>query len=378
MKNSIVVLMVLAIFIGSCSNEKTQKSPEQQLAERKAELKQLQGDINELENTIAKENPVEKEGIVVRTEKIQGQPFEHFFQTTGYVEPVEEAFISPEINGQIKEIFVKEGERITKGQKLLRLNTSVTESSINEVKTSLGLAKIVFEKQKALWDREIGSEIEYLQAKNNVESLESKLETLNSQLDMAMVKSPIDGLVDEIFVKKGEMAMPGIQLMQVVNLIELYINADVSENYLGTIKEGELVEISFPAFPHYKEQLPIYRLGNVINPQNRTFRLQLKMDNANEKLKPNILAMIQIRDFYTDNAIVIPSMLIRKDLKGDYVYVVQNIDGKLMAAKRYVQTGRSSDSRTMIAQGLNIGDMIITEGYQMVSDGVRVKQELAQ
>ncbi len=373
MKKNILIILAIA-FMGFACQQKAKDTTDKtaELASSKAELKTLQEKIRLLESQLAEEDHREQ-GILVRTQPLKPTTFEHFFEASGYVEAVEAAYISPEINGQVKQIYVKEGQRVKKGQELIRLNTSIVENSIKEVETALELAQTIFKKQKALWDKEIGSEIEYLQAKNNVESLESKLATLRSQLDMALITSPFDGIIDEIFVKTGELAIPGVQLMQLVNLSEVFINADLSETFLGAIKTNDMVDVSFPAYPDLKMVLPIFRLGEVINPQNRTFTMQLRTDNPNEKLKPNMLAIIKVRDFITENALVVPSILIRKDLKGEFIYIVERTKNGQFAAKHYITSGRSYNDLTMITKGLNPDDELVTEGYQIVTDGVRVK-----
>ena len=311
--------------------------------------------------------------ILVVAKELSYQPFEHYFEAHGSVESISEAFISPEINGQIKEVKVREGNRVQKGQLLVVLNTSITENTIEEVKTSLELANTVYEKQKRLWDQQVGSELQYLQAKNNKEALESRLKTLQAQLDMAYIRSPIDGIVDEIFSKKGELAIPGMQLMQIVNLSNLYINAEISESYLSMINKGDIVKLTFPSYPDLEMDVPIHRVGNVINPQNRSFTIQLKINNRQEMLKPNILAIIKIMDFSTESALVVPTIILKQDIKGTYMYVADKDDDGYHARKVYVETGISYQDKSIIVNGLKPGQKIITKGYNLVSDGTKIK-----
>jgi RND family efflux transporter MFP subunit len=248
----------------------------------------------------------------------------------------------------------------------------VTKSQIEELQSSLDYARIVFEKQKRLWDQNIGSEIQYLEAKNNVESLENKLKVLNAQMAMAKITSPVDGVVDDIERKEGEMAMPGMPMMQVVNLDQVYINADVAETYLTSIYAGEQVRVAFPAYPDLELEVPIHRKGNVINPNNRTFTVQLKLANPDKMLKPNILSRIFINDFSSDEALTVPAAVVKQDLIGSYVYVIENNEDKLVARKAYVETGLSYANETMILKGIEPGQKIIINGYNQVSDGTAV------
>jgi len=166
--------------------------------------------------------------------------------------------------------------------------------------------------------------------------------------------------------------MPGGMLMRVVNLDEIYINADVSESYISMINEGAIVKVNFPVYPEMLMEVPIYRKGNVINPNNRTFSIQLKVKNPDRLLKPNILSVIHINDFSADSAMVIPSILIKQDITGSYLYTMQQIESKWIAKKVYVTPGQSYLDKTMVVAGLKPGQQIIVEGYNQVSDGSEV------
>ena len=300
------------------------------------------------------------------------RPFHHYFQVSGTVNVVEQAYISPEINGQIKEVLVEEGDDVIKGQLLAKLNTSITENTIEEVKTQLKLANTLFEKQEQLWNKNIGSEVQYLQAKNNMEALQAKLKTLEAQLNMAYIKSPIDGIVDLINIEVGELAMPGFQLMQIVNLDKMKIFAEVSEKYLPVIKKGDIVDIRFPSFPDIDLRVPVSRTGNIVNPGNRTFPVELRIDNIDGKLKPNILSLLTFLDYHKEDALVVPSIIIKKDIRGEYIYVAKEFEGKTLARKVYIITGRSYNDETLVVSGLNAGDKVIFEGYSLVTDGSEV------
>jgi membrane fusion protein (multidrug efflux system) len=368
------ILAVLIIFMASCSNQETEQSIKDQITTYKKDVGVMNQKIAELEKKLKTMNSGEEitEKIPVEVETISFKPFNHFIQVSGSAEAVKEAFISPEMAGQIREIYVNEGDYVEKGRLLAKLNSDITESSIVDLESSLALATTVYEKQARLWEQGIGSEIQYLTAKNNKESLSQKLVTLKAQLDMAMVKSPVSGIVDVIYRKKGEMAMPGAQFMQIVNLEELYINADVSESYLSQVNEGETVKVEFPVYPDMSIDVPIYRKGNIINPNNRTFTIQLKLKNADHRLKPNLLSIINIRDFSADSAVVVPSAIIKQDITGSYIYTLQQAGDKLIAKKKYVTPGQFYQDKTMVVEGIQPGQQIIVGGYNEVSDGTEV------
>jgi membrane fusion protein, multidrug efflux system len=377
MRNWIFILAI--VILSSCGAKKAddEKAIRDQISAYKKEIAALNTKVTDLEKQlIVMDTSINNNSIPVEVLELAFKPFKHYIEVSGSAEAVKAAYISPEMGGQIRDIYVKEGDYVEKGKLLARLNTDITESSIKELESALALATTVYEKQERLWSQGIGSEMQYLNAKNGKESLEQKLVTANAQLDMSLLRAPISGIVDKINQKKGELAAPGMMLMQIVNLDEMYINADVSETYLPQVKEGAEVRVQFPVYPDLTLQTPIYRKGNVINPSNRTFQIQLRLSNSNKQLKPNLLAVVQINDFSADSALIVPSILIKQDITGYYVFTAQETDGKWIAKKVYIQPGKSYIDKTMVLSGLSQGERVITKGYNMVSDGseIAVKQ----
>lgn len=367
------------VFITACGNNEDQNGDVQaireQISEYNQQIVEMSRKVSELERKLEElgEIPQNRIRTPVTVTEIIPQPFDHYFKVNASVEAIQEAMISPETNGQIREIPVRKGQRVRKGQVLARLNTSVIENNIAEVKTSLQLAQTVYNRQKSLWEQEIGSEIQYLEARNNYESLQSRLKSLESQLDMAIMRAPFDGIVDEIFAKEGELAMPGSMVMQILNLRNLYVNADVSESFLPMIDPSDKVILRFSAYPDYEEEVPVHRMGNVINPENRTFRLQLRINNPQEKFKPNMVATMSIKSYTADDALVVPSILIKQDTQGHYLYVAdENEEGDLTAQKVYIERGLSGEGRTMIKSGIKQGDLLINQGHNRVNDGALI------
>ncbi|MFW5751798.1 MAG: efflux RND transporter periplasmic adaptor subunit, partial [bacterium] len=296
-----------------------------------------------------------------------------FIRVTGTIEAEKDAFISPEISGQINVIHVEEGQLVNKGQLLISLTTSVIESNIDEVETNLELAREMYKKQKNLWEQQIGSEVQYLQSKNSVKSLEAKLQTLKAQLEMSKIQAPFSGIVNTIFQKEGELASPGMQLLQMVNIENLKVITDVSEKYISDVEEGDEVKVSFPSYPDVSLNLPVVRVSKVIDPNSRTFEIEMKLRNDRGEFRPNLIANVLINVFSSESAYVVPSKILKKDMRGYFLYKAETRDSLNVAVKQYVKPGLSHDEVTMILEGLQKDNKIIVDGYNLVSDGVNVE-----
>lgn len=371
MKNVFRFLTVLLIAGCSASNDGSVK---EQIQNKRAQIEKLQKEIAELEKQIQENDTTEaRNEIAVGIKEIQPEEFHHFITVFGNVEADKYAKISPEMNGQIADILVEEGQRVSKGQLLVTLNTDATESSINEVKTNLELATTTFEKQEILWKQGIGSEMQYLQAKAQKEAAQARLNMLEAQLRMAQITAPFDGLVDKIYLKEGELAAPGVPVVEFVNLSRLKIKADVSEVYIGNVRPGEEVEVTFSSLPDVNLKTKISRTSKVINPSSRTFQIEMDVNNPGEKIRPNMVSTIRINDYSAKNAFVVPSIVVKKDITGDYLYVAkENGQNELVASKKYVKRGMSNEGFTMITEGLASGDKVIVGGSNMVSTGTHV------
>ncbi len=269
-------------------------------------------------------------------------------------------------------IHVLEGQRVHKGDLLVSLNSDITRNAVAEVQNSLDLARTVFLKRQELWDKHIGSEIQYLEAKTNKAALENRLKALQAQLDMAEIRAPFSGIVDKIFKKAGELAVPGLQLMQLVNLRRMRVNAEVAETYLSRIKQGDMIEITFPTYREWRIHVSIARIGQVVSAKNRTVLLQAELDNPQEKLKPNMMATLRCRDFLAPASLVVPAIVIKNDLSGTYLYVVKQQKGKSIASKTYIRTGLTEGNRTMVLDGLAAGERVIVNGYNLVKNNMPV------
>lgn len=371
MRTNIIIIAALLGLV-SCGGEMTLEERKAALEEKKIELAKLKSEVAKMEQELIAEDPSlaeeEEPGILVSVKKIEPEEFSHHFQVNGSIEAVEMANVSPEQGGQIKAILVTEGQRVTTGQTLVQLNTSVLQKSLDEVESGIQLAETVYNRQAALWEKKIGSEIQYLEAKNRLEGLEKKRETLLAQMAMSTIKAPFNGVVDVVHQKVGELAAPGMPVVTVVNMQEMKVKADVSENYVQAVKPNEQVIVEFPSFG-ISTKAPIRSVSNIINPANRAFSVEVRVPNTSGMLKPNGVATLTIIDFEADSALVVPAISIGKDAKGDFLFVVNEEEGEVKATKKYVKTGRTSEGQTMVKEGLTVGDRVVVEGYNEIANG---------
>jgi RND family efflux transporter MFP subunit len=368
----IAIILFVAI-LASCTKTETPETLRAKISELKSKSVEINHNIKELEKKLSQmeTDVLTSMNVPVQVKLLEEGRFEHFFIVNAKIELLEEAQISPEgSGGQIKKIYVQKGQHVSKGDLLVSLNSTILENSIAELKLGLDLTTKIYEKQKSLWEQNIGSELQYLEAKNGKESLEHKLKTLQAQLDMANVKAPFSGIVDEIFLKEGEMASPGRSILYLVNLSKLKVMSDVSESLLPKIKVGDMVVVKFPSYPDMRMQVPINRIGNSIDMKTRTLKVELRIDNVNGQLKPNQIAVLSIKDFESPKAIVVPSIIVKQDSKGEFLFTAtKNETGASIAQKVYIQTGLSFEDQTMVVKGLTAGQNVITAGFNQIGNG---------
>jgi membrane fusion protein (multidrug efflux system) len=369
----LAIFIALSILVGCGSGGSGDTKSE--LDSYRQKVKEYNQKIAELEAELDSESKdsIEISLLPVEVKQISHQIFTRYFEVNGSVEAVEDAFISPEINGQIQSVFVERGARISKGDLLVKLKTDVTEKSIDEIKTSLKLAESIFEKQEDLWEQNIGSEIQYLEARNAKESLEARLATLEKQLELAQIRAPFSGIVDDIMVEVGELASPGMPFIHLVNLSNIRVSARVSEAYLTSVIKGDQVEVRFASYPDMKLRTVVTRLGEVIDQKTRTFILEVELKNPGEKLKPNMLSSLRINDFEEKHALVVPSIILKQDFNGTFLFLANVKDESSTARKVYVEKGITVQDQTQVTDGLSVGDLVILKGYNLVGEGSLVR-----
>ena len=367
-----ILLMSLMVFVTVSCGKKEDNSlagKKAQLATLQKEASTLTAEIQKLQSEIDKLEPNKEQKVkTVSVSPIITENFQHFVEATGRLEAENNVFVSPQTGGALTRVFVKIGDYVSKGQKIATIDNSILRNSIQEVEIQLETAKTIFERQKNLWDQKIGTEVQYIQAKSSVESLERRINTLKSQDGLNVVVSPIAGVVDEVRLKAGEIAAPGIGIVRIVNFSDLKVVANVPDTYAGTISKGDVVKIKFPDLKKEISAKLSY-VSQTINQVSRTFAVEAKVPMTDKSFKPNLTALVTINDQSTGGAVVIPQNYIQNTEQGSIVYIAVTEGNKKIARAKIVKTGLSYDGKIEIKSGLTVGDALITEGYQEIVDG---------
>ncbi len=340
------------------------------LREKRAELKKLTGLVAELETAIAQQDPNRRanEGRLVATAPVERADFRHYVEIQGAVAADDLVSVTSEIAGRIIELTVEEGDNVNRGQLVATLDTEQMQRQYEEIETQLDLASTVFERQKRLWDKNIGSEMQFLEAKNNKERLEKSMETLRVQLSKAKIYAPLSGVVETVNLKSGEVASPGVPIVQILNTSRLKVEADVPENYLRAVKPGEEVTLYFPALDREQTER-VNLIGRTIDPANRTFKVEARVHNSDGLLKPNLLATMKINDFSLEDVVIIPLETVQEEVSGKkFVFVVDQGESGPVAKKVYVNIGQSYEGQVVIQNGLNGDETLILDGGRGLVD----------
>lgn len=323
------------------------------------------GNNNEAETGNQQGTP--EQAVPVTVQEVRPGTFKHFINVQGTVESDKTIMISPKVTGTVQQISVRAGDRVQQGEVLAQLDGEITRSQINEVQTKLDLARDVYERRKKLREQNIGAEIELLQAKNNVESLESQLATLREQYENYNVRTSISGRVSQVMLKVGETVTPQAPVFQISNSEALKVTASVSEAYLSTVEETDSVTVTFPSInEEIRKRIDV--VNEVINPGNRTFGVEVFISSLGDRVRPNMLAKLNINDITRRNVLVVSINNIHHNQDESFVYVAEQADSAWVAKRRIVQTGPVYDGNVIVTEGLQAGDRIITTGDTNVSD----------
>ncbi len=384
MKNIASTILVTLLLV-ACGSDKVQSVEDlvasgdlEQIRAKKAELdtqqQELTSQLKQLEGKIKELDPQEKIPLIT-TFAAKESVFDHYLELQGNVNTKQNLVVYPEYSGQLVRVYVKEGQRVKKGQILAKIDDGGLSQQVAQLQIQADLAKTTFDRQKRLWEQKIGSEIQYLQAKSNYEAQEQSVNQLKNQLGKTLVRAPFSGSIDDVITEQGSVVAAGqSQLFRIVSLRDMYIETDVPERYIKDIVPGKLVQVEFPILATSMEA-KIRQAGNFINPANRTFKVEVAVPNKDNAIKPNLTAKLKINDYTNAKAILIPQSIISENAKGEqYVYTLKDkTENKATAERVIITTGKTDGDLIEILSGLQDGSEIINEGARSVKDGQEVK-----
>jgi len=369
-----IMVLLLAFTFTACgggdTTDGTTEAKQEKLNQLKAQLLTIQEEIKALESDLrsASGAPVGK-SAKVKTGQVTSGVFTHYIEVQGKVDSEQNILVSPKTAGNIVKVYVKKGDQVKSGQMLVQIDDEIIRKSIDEVKTQLDLATVVFNRQKNLWDQKIGTEMQFLTAKANKEALEKRMITLEDQQNMAKVKAPFSGVIDEVMAKEGESAMPGMPLMRLVNPTNNKIVAEFAETYFTRVNPGNEVMLYFPD-QQIEGKSSVRVKSSAINMVNRTFMVEVPSPSvANLVVRPNMVVEVRVKDYEAKSAISVPLNLIQRDETQEFVYLSVKDGNQYKASRRLIKTGMAYRDNVEIVEGLNEGDELVTVGYQNLVDG---------
>jgi len=363
---SIVLIFALAI---SCQSDK-----KTELVKLQKQRDEINGKIAKLQEEIAKTDTtaVKKNLKQVAVMELQPATFDHYIEVQGRLDGEENVDVYAEAMGVVEAVNVRTGQNVSKGQVLARLNDAAAREQLKGLETQYQFIKETFEKQERLWNQKIGSEMQFLQAKNQKEGMESQIASVRKQLDMMSIKSPITGTVEDVSLKIGQAASPAMPAFRVMNFNTLKVKADVAEAYARKINVGDEVIVFFPDLDK-EVKAKVTAASRYINPVNRSFLVEVRLDAEKDGYKANMVAVLKINDYKAQKANVLPVNYIQTDSEGSYVFLAETHSNTATAKKVPIKQGQSYDGMVEITEGLKPGDKIINAGYLDLEDGEEIK-----
>lgn len=374
----IILFTTISLSLLSCSKTEKDISIEQLIAEKnvaalQAKKATIQVELTKIDDALAVLN-VKKEEALVSVATIKDTVFNHYLEVQGSVETKENILIQPEFSGTLTTLNVKAGQRVAKGQILGKIDDAGMSQQLASIENQYALAKTTFERQKNLWDKKIGSEIQFLQAQAQMISAQKSVAQMRAQVAKTVIRAPFSGTIDDVFVERGQVVAPGPQgLMRIVNLSNMFVSTTVPETYIGKLKPGTEVNVFLTSLGKtYKGK--VRQVANFINPSNRSFGIEVSVPNPDNLLRPNQVAKLRIIDYTSNKAIVVPTNVVQEDGEHNkFVFIATNVNGKSGVAKKVlVKVGKSSNNVTEILSGLAANDVIITEGVNNIADGMKL------
>lgn len=381
MKTILYLPLLLLLSLASCGSAPEDTVPtdlpgkKEYLKTKKAELRSLTQEVEALEKEIFAADPsLAPKGTLVAYEAVKTSSFEDFAQVQATVRASESAMASPQLPGRIMSMGFEEGDAIRKGQLVAVIDVENITTQRAELEKAAELAKDIYERQQRLWDQKIGSEVQYLQAKNNYERTQKQLATIDVQTAKKNVYAPISGTVDRVMMRQGETAAPGMPILSILNTNKLDVVADASEDLLTKVKRGQKLKVRVPAI-NLEFMAPVSRIGKTVDPANRTFEVEIAVPSRYLRdLKANLLAEVEVLDFNANDVIVVSQDQIQQEIDGRrFVFLAVDDAEKGSVAKRtYIKTSASFDNKAVVEAGLNVGDRVITAGGRGLTDGQKV------
>jgi RND family efflux transporter MFP subunit len=374
----IILFTTISLLLLSCSKNEKEASIEQLISDKnvaalQAKKATIQAELTKIDDALAVLD-VKKEEALVSVVTIKDTVFNHYLEVQGNVNTKENILVQPEFSGTLSTLNVKAGQRVAKGQILGKVDDAGMSQQLASIENQYALAKTTFERQKNLWDKKIGSEIQFLQAQAQMISAQKSVAQMRAQVAKTVIRAPFSGTIDEVFVERGQVVAPSPQgLMRIVNLSNMYVSTTVPETYIGKLKPGTEVDVFLTSLGKtYKGK--VRQVANFINPSNRSFGIEVSVPNPDNLLRPNQVAKLKIIDYTTNNAIVVPTNVVQEDGEHNkFVFIATNVNGKSGVAKKVlVKVGKSSNNLTEILSGLAANDVIITEGVNNIADGMKL------
>nr|WP_315194839.1 efflux RND transporter periplasmic adaptor subunit [uncultured Flavobacterium sp.] len=378
MKKALILTTLLIILIACNSSDKKQSIDaiiaSKDIKAITAKKAELQSQLTQIDEALATLDVNKEVVALVTAVKLKDTTFNHYLEIQGSINTNENVLVQPEFPGNLVELNVKAGQKVSKGQVLGRTDDGGMSQQLASAENQYALAKTTFERQKNLWSQKIGSEIQYLQAQTQMVSAQKGVAQIKAQIAKTVIRAPFSGTIDEVFVEKGEVVTASPKgLMRIVNLGNMYVSTSIPETYIGKLKIGTEVDVFLTSLNKtYKGK--VRQIGNFINPNNRSFGIEVSVPNPDNLLRPNQVAKLKVIDYVSKNAVVVPTNVIQQDgKKNNFVYTVANSTGKTGIAKKVtVKTGQSSDNVTEILSGLDSDAIIVTEGMNTISDGMKL------
>ena len=370
-----LVIIAASFLLIACGEKSTEDLiKDKNITELKNRKAIIQSELEKIDAALLNGNKTPETEALVSVITLKDTVFNHYLEIQGNVNTKDNILVQPEFSGTLTILNVKAGQRVSKGQILGKVDDAGMSQQLASIENQYALAKTTFERQKNLWDKKIGSEIQFLQAQAQMISAQKAVAQMRAQVAKTVIRAPFSGTIDDVFVERGQVVAPNPQgLMRIVNLSNMYVSTTVPETYIGKLKVGTAVDVFLMSLGKtYKGK--VRQVASFINPSNRSFGIEVSVPNPDNLLRPNQVAQLKIIDYAIKNAIVVPTNVVQEDGKNNkFVFIATNINGKKGVAKKVVvKVGKSSDNVTEILSGLTANDVIITEGANSIADGMKL------